>query len=257
MSAGSQDIDVAEHAAVTALRPELWEHLQLADMAFNLVGLAVSLAPAVPQSQLRPSRSVSTCLLVRLSNDIRCAMKLAIQGYPLQTASLIASVYEVAYTIAAIGSDDALAGEWIDHSTPAKLFRKVEDLTRIGLQRLGVGDLDSETKNAYRQYRQLCLAKHSNPLLQRQHGHKITEDEILVVNGPDESEQGTRVSWFALERAGHLAYIALASFLDNHIPPVVRARMAVPVNEMGARREQLARKAVERWGNDDPFPGCW
>jgi len=239
------------------LQPELGEHLQLAAMAFNLIGLAVNLAPEVPQSQLRPSRGVSTCLLVRLSNDIRCAIKLAVQGYPLQTASLISSAYEVAYTIAAIGSDDELAQEWAEHDDPTRLFRKVEDLTRAWFQWLGVDDPQKQAKNAYLRYRQLCLAKHSNPLLQGQHGHRVTEDEILAINGPDESEQGIRESWFALETAVHLSCIALTSFVDNHVAPEERARMVDLVNQMGAGRQQLARKAMERWGNEDPFPGRW
>jgi len=41
---------------------------------------------------------------------------------------------------------------------------------------------------------------------------------IVLLNGPDLSEAAIRVAWFALEHGAGLAFIALASFISNHVP---------------------------------------
>lgn len=158
-------LEAAERQAVSALAGELAGHLALTEKAFNLIGVAVSSLPEVVVRDLSQSRKVVTALLVRLSNDLRSAVLLAVRGYALQAATLVASMYETAYTIAAVGSNDNLADDWINHDDPTKPFRQVQDLTSAGLVKLGVPNADAQAKIEYRTYRQLCLAKHVNPLL--------------------------------------------------------------------------------------------
>jgi hypothetical protein len=77
------------------------------------------------------------------------------------------------------------------------------------------------------------------------------------MNGPDFSEPAVRVAWFALEHAAGLAFIALASFISNHIPREKMADLMKETEAVGAGRKALEASAKARWGTEDPFPGKW
>jgi hypothetical protein len=252
-----ESLETAERQALIELTTELDGHLSLTEKAFNLIGAVVSILPEVLAKDLSQSRKVAAALLIRLSNDLRSAALIASRGYALQAATLVGSMYETAYTIAAIGSDNGLAEEWINHDDPTRTFKQVRDLTRQGLAKLGVPDVDAQVATEYRVYRQLCLAKHVNPLLQIQHGHRIDGHNVVAMNGPDFSEPAVRVAWFALEHAAGLAFIALASFISNHIPREKMADLMKETEAVGAGRKALEASAKARWGTEDPFPGKW
>jgi len=250
-------LEAAERQAVSILAAELSGHLTLTEQAFNLIGIAVSSLPEVAIRDVSQSRKVLTALLVRLSNDLRSTALLASRGYVLQAATLVASMYETAYTIAAIGADDSLADEWINHDDPTKTFRKVLDLTRAGLAKLGVPSADAQAAIEYCIYQQLCLAKHVNPLLQTHHGHRMEGKNVVALNGPDFSEAAVRAAGFALEHAAGLAFVALASFISNHVPHEKKADLIKENEAVGAGRKTLEALAKARWGTQDPFPGRW
>lgn len=253
----NESLETAEHRALDMLVPELSGHLALTDRAFSLIGAAVRSLPKVAIRDVSQPTTVAIALLVRLSNDLRSAALLAQRGYPLQAASLVASMYEAAYTIAAIGSDDYLADEWIKHDDPTHLFRGVRDLTRDGLEKLGVPNLDAQVKTDYRVYQQLCLVKHLNPLSQAQHGFVFDGENVMARNGPDVTEPAVRGAWFALEHAAAFTFIALASFISNHISSEKQPPLTRELNAIGAGRKALEASAKARWGTEDPFPGKW
>lgn len=252
-----ESLEAAERQAMSILVTELNGHLALTEKAFNLIGVAVSSLPEVAIRDVSQSRKVATALLVRLSNDLRSTALLAPRGYTLQAATLVASIYETAYTIAAIGLDDCLADEWINHDDPTQPFRKVLDLTRAGLAKLGVPNVAAQATTEYRVYRQLCLAKHVNPLLQTQHGYRFEGKNVAAMNGPDLSEPAVRTAWFALEHAAGFTFIALASFISNQIPPEKKPALMKGAEAIGAGRKALEASAKARWGTEDPFAGKW
>jgi hypothetical protein len=156
-------LEAAERQAVSKLAAELAGHLALTERAFNLIGVAVSTPPEVAVRDVSQSRKVVTALLVRLSNDLRSAVLLAVRGDALQAATLVASMYETGYTIAAIGSDDNIADERINDNDSTKTFRKVLDLTRAGLAKLGIPNVDAQAAIEHRAYRQLCFGETCKP----------------------------------------------------------------------------------------------
>jgi hypothetical protein len=247
----------AERAAVIVLGDELREHLALTETAFNLVGRAVGALPEVPVQDVSPSQNVATSLIIRLSNDMRSAALVAWRGYALQAATLVASMFEAAYSIAAIGTDDVRAGEWISHDNPKQSYGKLKDTIREGLENLKVPGVDTQAETEYKVYRQLCMAKHVNPLLQKHQGQQVDGNLIILMNGPDVSEAAVRVAWFALEHATGLACIALASFIPNHLPRDSKADFMRQVEAVGTERKRLEAAAKTRWGEIDPFAGHW
>lgn len=257
MESKGESLGQAELPAMETLDLQLRDHASLTEQAFNLTGEIIGRIPEMPLREVSQSRKVLTALLVRLSNDLRSAALLALRGYPIQAAALVGSMYEVAYTIAYIGSDDTLAQEWIDHDDPAKLFRQVKHLTEKVLMKLGVADVTKETGMQYRIYRQLCLAKHANPLFQTQHAYQSRDGNIIAINGPDVSESAIRTAWFALEHAARLSFLATAAYVESQLPADQRRSLRGKIETIEAGSQELAKKAAQRFGTEDPLSGKW
>jgi hypothetical protein len=253
----SENLNRAERHAIESLDLQLREHAQLTENVFNLIGDAIGRVPEIPVREVSQSRKVVTSLLVRLANDLRCAALIALRGYPIQAASLVACMYEVAYTIAYIKSDDILAQEWIEHDNPTKQFRPIRDLTKDALVKFGVVDAERETGFQYRIYRQLCMAKHSNPLFQMQHSYQLQNGNVVAMNGPDTSGSAVRAAWFALEHAARLSFLSIASYVEGHVPIDQRGDLKHRIESIGVECQRLAKKAAERFGTEDPFPQKW
>ena len=257
MDGRGESLGDAERRALEALEPELNRHGTLTVFAFNVIGTVLSRVPVLAVREVPLSTRVAVNLLIRLSNDLRCAAVLALRGYAVQAASLVASMYEEAYTITLIGSDEELARKWVKHDDPTSSFRKLRTLMRDALAKLRHPNPEAQTRVEYRVYQQLCMPKHANPLFQMQHGIRLQEGSVVAMNGPDTSESAIRAAWFALEHAAGLAFLALASFVTNHVPPGARGDLMRQVEAIGVVRKELEAAGIERWGSKDPFPGRW
>jgi hypothetical protein len=102
-----------------------------------------------------------------------------------------------------------------------------------------------------------ALHGQARPLMQTQRGHQLQGQSVVVVNGPDLSEPAVRASWFALEHAAGLTFVALSSFIINHAPTEHVSELMKETEEIGVNRKDLEARAKARWGTDDPFPGRW
>jgi hypothetical protein len=116
----AESLETAEQQAIGVLAAELSGHLSLTEKAFNLIGRVVSSLPQLTIAEISQSRKVATALLVRLSNDLRSAALVPCRGYALHALSLVASMYETTFAIAAIGADDSMADQWITHDDPTQ-----------------------------------------------------------------------------------------------------------------------------------------
>ncbi|MGH9334158.1 MAG: DUF4265 domain-containing protein [Vicinamibacteria bacterium] len=236
---------------------EAREHARLCSDAFNRVGLTLNRMPERLVDDIHSSEKVATVLLIRLSNDLLCASLLARRGYALQAVTLVAAIYEAAFTIAYLGSDEERARNWIEHEDPTRSFMDMRSMTKEGLAKLGTPDPDAQANVEYKVYRQLCMGKHSNPLLQKRYGYQRRESSVFAMNGPDTSESSVRAAWLALEHGAALTYIALSSFFLSHLPKDLADELCPQLENIGAHRKKLEAKAKERWGTEDPFPGKW
>ena len=96
MESKGEPLDQAELHAMNTLHPQLRDHARLTEEAFNLIGEVLGWIPETHLDDVSQSRKVLTALLVRLSNDLRAVALLAMRGYPVQAAGVVASMYEVA-----------------------------------------------------------------------------------------------------------------------------------------------------------------
>jgi len=250
-------ISDAEMAAIKTLEVELREHLKVSTDVYNCLGLALSSVPDAPLHEVPQARKVTTCLLVRITNDLRCIIHLTVRGYSDQACALAASSYEAAFALMAIGQDEVLAQEWINHQNPNRPFKSVRELTAMGIDRIGAPAPDAVSARWYLVYSQLCLAKHLNPLLQTTRGFRLEENRVLVMPGPDASENSVRLAWFALEHASGLALTAAAFFGSTYIPQSGREAFAQKVNPLQGTLATLRAAAVDRGWDKNPFPDDW
>jgi proline racemase len=98
-----ESLEAAERAAIEVLSQQLAEHLALAGDTFNFLNRVLGGAPEMPVREVSHARKVATALFLRLTNDLRCVAFLAPRGYPLQAVSLVAPMYEGAYTMVVVG----------------------------------------------------------------------------------------------------------------------------------------------------------
>ena len=257
MNADTRSLEHAETEARAALQAELSHHLELTQDVINLIGDSLALAPELKVVEVPASRKVATNLLIRISNDIRSACILAVSGYPVQSLALVACIYEGAFTVAFISCDDDLAREWINYCDPARPFRDAKTLTQEGLQKLRHPQADTQAIIEYKIYRQLCWAKHNNPILQKEYGYEIDAGNVIWKNGPIISEPAVRASWYSLENAAHFGLLAATSFCVSHVPQKEQRDLMQRIKAVGKTWKTLLDAARQKWGNEDPFPGQW
>ena len=124
-----KSIDDAEREASNILMPILDDHIQTTEATSQLIATALDQAHTRSPST---SQRVTMVLLLRLAIDLRAASVLVKLGYAVQSATLVSSIYELAFTIAYIGSNDELASQWVEHADESRPFRNARELTRGG-----------------------------------------------------------------------------------------------------------------------------
>jgi hypothetical protein len=252
------DLAAGEAQARSKFAAELSNHLGLMSNAFGLVAEVLGAQSGEPFAPTQAFK-VCTALLSKVSTDLRAVMLLAERGYPTQAITVVSSLYESAFTVAFIGPDEGLAQEWVDRAMkdPTRLFRPAWDLTVGGLRNLGLDDPESGAEAHYRTYSQLCMAKHAHPGFLLHHSIQTVGRDVFTVNGPNTSDAAVRATAFTLEGAIGLTYIALASFIDNHVPEKARGLLKTKTNQMGSVRAKLREASARRWPGADPYPGEW
>lgn len=237
--------------------PRLRDHLQLSSDVYNFIGQVLDAAPDARLSDVTQARKVTTCLLVRMVNDLRCIGVVSVHGYADQACTLAASLYEAAFATLAIGANDGLAQEWIDHADPNAPFKPVRQLTLMAMQNVRVPEPELQAKRWYVQYSQLCLAKHMNPLFQSMRGLRVEENRVLVVTGPDSSDESVRLARFALEHSAGLALTAAKFFGEKYAGQSTQRELAARSRELDEVLDMLRDAAVARGWDKNPFPDDW
>jgi hypothetical protein len=156
--------------------------------------------------------------------------------------------------VMAIGDNEGLAQEWIDHPDPNHLFRPIPQLTLMGMKSVGVPEPEYQAERWYISYSQLCMAKHLNPLLQATRGFRVEAKRVLVVTGPDASEEAVRLAWFALEHSAGFALTAAGFFGQKYLSGSSQRRLAAANGKLHEMVAKLRAAAVARGWDKNPFP---
>ena len=249
-------VEGEERRAKILLAPELRRHLELIGRVYNLVppinrafeGRAITGMPLPLKVRL--------VLLGRLADDLVCVGRLCEIGYSGQGCTVAASIFEVAHTIAYVGNDKR-ARAWSSHNDPTRPFKPVAEIVQMNVNAAGFQDPEERSRSEYRLYRQLCWLKHANPLLMDFRDINSWEAHGTLDYGPNTSEEGIRRSWFALQHAGRLGLMAMASIFTKDLDTQTQQSLVIPVGECTRILDDLNVQAKDRWGTEMPFQGRW
>ena len=210
--------------------------------AIDVLNLATKLqANDVPAEKLPKAAIVRVLLLQRVQNDLRCCVILVEHGYPLQAIALAAGIFEAWVTIAAIKTE-ADAEKWLLHDQESESFDRIRPLTKRALEHI-LGD-DTEAEKIYRQYQQLCMPKHLNPIVERGRGYAVQGHGIQFRPGRETSKLLIQHGWYALERAARFANIALFTIAHSQ---ETSTEMHLALIAQQAALDELQEESARRW----------
>lgn len=127
----------------------------------------------------------------------------------------------------------------------------------MGMKSLGIPEPEQQAKRWYAAYSQLCMAKHLNPLLQATRGFRVEANRVLVVTGPDTSQESVSLAWFALEHSAGLALTAAAFLGQKYVRESSQRELAEMSRDLQEMVGKIRAAAVARGWDKNPFPDSW
>ncbi len=232
-----------ESDAIAKVRGELGRPLNATIRAFNLISEVVQLGP--PGGKLSNPTKLRLLLLQRIATDLRCCTILAERGYGVQAAASASSVFEGWVTLSAI-RDEKAAIKWASHQREDVSFGQIKKLTTAAVESMvdDAKDVERLAGQHYDHYRQLCMAKHLNPIVERNRGFIRKGKQIEFVHGPDLSKQGLWHILFAIHSSARFAMMGLWTFISAEGPPLTDEMMS----EMSLVNSELEATGPDRKG---------
>jgi hypothetical protein len=214
-----------ESDAIAKVRAELGRPLNATIRTFNLISEVVQLGPH--GGRLSNATKVRLLLLQRIITDLRCCTILAERGYGIQAAAGAACVFEGWVTLSAI-CDEQSAVEWASHQKEDVSFGQIRKLTKAAVKSIvdDAKDVEILARQHYDHYRQLCMAKHLNPIVERNRGFVRRGNEIEFTHGPDLTNQGLWHIHYAIHSSALFAMYGLGAFCSLEEPPLTGAMMS-------------------------------
>lgn len=203
------------------------------------------------------SRNLTAKLLTRIMRDNRCAAVLSLTGYAVQATTLVASVFEVAFTVGYIRDEVDRADEWMNYEDPTRPFRGVKHMIQDVIGRYGRENKQAAIKSKYLTYRQLCQVKHAHPDVERSFGIEEDEDRSTLTVGPIANDASIRMSWFALTHAAGLTTVGAYPVIEHYVAAERQASLGSLLREINEAIDEQNRHAYENEWNRDPHPGQW
>lgn len=226
-------ISTVEEQVRAQLEPHLAPYAEFAGHAFTLIEDVTDIASSGVLPQTAPA-NIQLTVLGRLQGDLRACWLSASVGYALPAMTLASSIQEIAFGAAYLESSDDRAREWVEHENEKKQYpecghrRTIESVAPLLL--LSPVQVDQE----YQIYRQLCWAKHGNPVLQRSYGIESVEGRARVHPQPHYSKETTRLCQFALANGTRPLLFLLQTFVGLHVPPTHAPQLQVAIRNLHA-----------------------
>ncbi len=242
-------IEQEEKEASTKLFPQIKDHLNYANDAY---GLAFTLQEAIGGKRFADISDIARAqfmILMRITDFLRSIQWLALKGYPEQAGTLAASVFELAHTAAFFAHSPETAKEWLTATSIKKQAprdipgRNWKDVVKANCEHAGV---PGNTEPEYQVYQQLCWMKHSLPKMQDM---RVELDGVSLVFGPHTDERAISHAWFSMEHSGRLTEFVASLLIEEFGTQETKTALKV----LGETREALKKRAIERFGQENPF----
>jgi len=195
----------------------LSEHLQVIKQVFDIIALAVRRSADIGGENPTVSRRVTTTLLIQIAQDIGAISLLGCSGFPYHAVTVSVSTFEHGMMLASIGSDNARAQRWLDHSIQTQNLDGVRTLVNLALENLDQAHpgLKTALGDPYGgMFTPLCTFKHGNPIVQ-QHIHTGVDNPLS--NFSVANRRAVVAAFWAFEAAIRSGWIALLSFIQHQL----------------------------------------
>jgi hypothetical protein len=218
------DVQRAESRAAQEMQRRIGDHLSYADTVYRLLDVAISFDDEreIPVGSVD---YVALLLMGRMANDMRAIGALARFGYGVQSCTLAASVFEVAFTFVDILTDDKRAAAWSNHAKPERSFMSARPAVKKFVDRMPWSEEQKETAKCRQGaiYEDLCQFKHGNPrsMFPRPNDDGYFDNRL----GPDTTDFGILTASTAILHSGWCVGLALHRWGDaRRLPTVARNR---------------------------------
>ncbi|MEX2155204.1 MAG: hypothetical protein WD773_00010 [Gemmatimonadales bacterium] len=172
--------------------------------------------PSRPQAILR----AHSILLVRTLQDLRACVLLSLRGYTMQAWTAAASAFEAAHAMGFIGADPSRAERWLNHTDQDRGPFSVKDGVVGSFKYLDLGQTASDRQqlvdNEYGLYEKLCMAKHINPLAERNRYWISRDNSTRLQFTPFLSDGRIKEARLGLALAARSAILALWVLSKTH-----------------------------------------
>jgi hypothetical protein len=227
-----------EAQIASQLRSDLLPYMELCGKEHNLF---IRCANAVARQPLSHSASIMLMVTARILGDLRVCQWAAEHGYAVQAASIGATIHELAYSAAFIGDSDERAAEWLAHDNERKSYPESGHTSAIAAVLKGLGQPEYSDRE-YSVYRDLCQAKHGNPMLQRNYGTTEDPDGQLIEQIPYFSLDTVNLGRFSLLHSVRAVYALLTVLLPKHFLHLLDESILAEFRQIGSEIRRLAEK---------------
>lgn len=246
----------AAHEEIAEFERRIAPHREALTQAICTIGLTLQELAREEGTTPPPTLRVHAALFAALGDQLHGILIVADRACPGPAATLAASAYEIAFTIAYIGTTEDRVCKWIEWDDPLRSVWSVPEMVQeVAAQLASVRDGD-QVSRVYRHYSQLCAIKHANPRFVPGLSFIEHEDSISVEIGSKWSTDAERVLLFAIEQGIGLAHVALWGLINAHVIDS-SDELIERANVIGAQWQRLHDDSVARWGSEDPMPGKW
>ncbi|CAH1216178.1 hypothetical protein [Paenibacillus sp. JJ-223] len=249
-------IDEGEYLNEITLKKDLEPYVFGIKLAINVVIEAFLIPPEIEITKIRSSRLVSQTLIIKIINDLRTLLIIGTKGYPIQAATIASSLYETSYMLGLLGDDDELSDRWIEHSDPASMSNVIESINKMTKKTIKkqTSDLDIDydpiSKAEYKKYQQLCMAKHSNPLIQKHIGIFFENNSFIGEFGPDKTQYALRLICFSLENSIGFVMSGLVNYVNDHLREFDTRQFVSLYNKTADHYKKLRLYSLNKWGSE-------
>lgn len=245
----SDPIVLAEADAERALDPEIAPYVEL---VHSLMEVAHEALDTLTGTHVGKLGAVHACalLLTRLLNEAHACLHLVRRGYVMQGIALTAGMLEFTYAIGFIGADEARARRWVEHDDAKNSYPPIRQSIEATARAMGAPEEDI-TREYEDIYRDMCMAKHGNPMVLSQLGVQFIEGTMHVRVGPHVSNEVVRAARSAIGNVVRFVGLGIILFLIHHVDDPLAEKLATRVRDVYEGRAALIRTDKLRF-NDVP-----
>lgn len=225
-----------EEQVAAQMRVGIRPYVLLSAQAYNLF---IQWANAIAGKALSQPAVIMLTVSARVLADLRVCQWAAEHGYAIQASTMAATIHEIAYSAAYIGESEQRAAEWLVHENEKRQYPESGHAAVLQdvLKRLTLSSAHADQE--YLIYRQLCLAKHGNPILQRAYGVSHGDEERLIEQLPYFSEDTLMIARFGLFQAVRAVSALLTTLLQTHFLELLNAELVAEFKQFLGETQRL------------------